>query len=292
MSSGERRQHTRHRVFRIAVKVASPEAFRASYLKDLSRGGLFVRSAKPLPNATRVVVALSVEGHPELALPGEVARVDADGFGVRFDALTPEQRQAVDALIAACRARSPTPFTDPTVLAERLAEATGAIEAYEETLANLREAESEAHQRAEALDLERGLLAGVLDELREKNAALEAERARLATLILETQRRLEVLEREARTAREAATREHDELEKTRASLVEAQREHTLRLELEAELSRLRQSLTAMPDGAGALRAELQELSTQLDDERLKSMALQRALERFVAMGGSIPARKE
>lgn len=40
-----------------------------------------------------------------------------------------------------------------------------------------------------------------------------------------------------------------------------------------------------------LRAELQDATAQLDDERLKAMALQRALERFAAMGGTIPPRK-
>ncbi len=59
--------------------------------------------------------------------------------------------------------------------------------------------------------------------------------------------------------------------------------------LEAELRELKEKLAATVDGT--LRRELQDISAQLDDEKLKSMALERALNRFVEMGGTVPPRK-
>lgn len=265
----ERRQHQRHRVFRIEVKVATASAFRASYLRDVSAGGIFVRSHKPLPQGTRVVIELGVAGTLPLRIPGEVVRLEANGFGVRFDALTDEQQLGLNALVAANTAPPPAPEAeDLHSVRLQLAEAHGEIEAYEQSLANAREHEMEAVQRAERAELERELFERTTRELTAKLAAVEAERSRLTQVLQSTQARLTTLDAEHRGL---------ETERSQAQKVSQA--------LEGELERLRfEFSTQRFDEA---RRELQELTEQLSDEKLKNMALQRALERFAAMGGKV-----
>lgn len=303
-SSEDRRQHTRHKTYRVEVRLATPEAFRASYLRDVSSGGIFVRSLRPLPKDTRVVVQLSV-AEKLVALPGTVVRVEPKGFGVRFDPLSGEQQAAVDSLVTSTSEQAPEQN-----LATQLAEANGVIEAYEETLALLRESEMDAAQRAEAVEAERATLVTLLKEADASLKHQAAECARLTDVLRASEKRLQTMEEElSRRARgerqrveqlkaaqgvitrttaeyQALTREFEQRIAERDSQEEA-----LRANLESELKVLQQALAEQPV-VEKLRDEVRELSSQLDDERLKSMALQRALERFVAMGGTIPKQAD
>lgn len=303
-SSQDRRQHARHKTYRVEVRLATPDAFRASYLRDVSSGGIFVRSLRPLPQHTRVVVQLSV-AERLVTLPGSVVRVEPKGFGVRFDPLSGEQQAAVDALVSSTAGQAPEQS-----IATQLAEAQGVIEAYEETLALLRESEMEAVQRAEAGDLERRTLVALVKETDASLKRQEAECARLTEVLRASERRLRAMEDElsqrakderqrveqltaargviTRTTAEyeALTREFEQ----RLAERDAQ-ESALRASLGAELALLQRALSEQPV-VEQLRDEVRELSSQLDDERLKSMALQRALERFAAMGGTIPKQTE
>jgi uncharacterized protein (TIGR02266 family) len=182
----ERRAAVRHRVFRIEVRVASLDSFRASYLRDVSTGGLFVRSAKPLPVGTRVMVQLTLAALEPVALPGEVVRLEPTGFGVRFSTLDEKQQTSLDALLASveptlARVAATTwrQTADQTaVLSAQLAEARGAIEGYEQTLARLRESEMEAVMRAELAEFERTVLVEGMKELTARVASLEHEKLR------------------------------------------------------------------------------------------------------------------
>ncbi|MDP3500565.1 MAG: PilZ domain-containing protein [Myxococcales bacterium] len=303
-SSQDRRQHARHKTYRVEVRVATPDAYRASYLRDVSSGGIFVRSVRPLPQDTRVVVQLAV-ADKLVALPGSVVRVESKGFGVRFDPLTAEQQTAVDSLVTSTSEQAPEQS-----LATQLAEANGVIEAYEETLALLRESEMDAAQRAEAGEAERVTLVTLLKEADASLKRQVAECARLTDVLRASEKRLQTMEEElSRRARDerhrveqlkaaqgvitrttaeyqALTREFEQRIAERDSQEEA-----LRANLESELKVLQQALAEQPV-VEKLRDEVRELSSQLDDERLKSMALQRALERFVAMGGTIPKQAD
>lgn len=304
MSSQDRRQHPRHKTYRVEVRLATPEAFRASYLRDVSSGGIFVRSLRPLPQQTRVVVQLSV-GETLVALPGTVVRVEPKGFGVRFDPLSAEQQSAVDSLVSS----TAEPVPEQSV-ATQLAEAHGVIEAYEETLALLRESEMEAVQRAEAADAERATLVALLKEADAGLKRQHAECTRLTEVLRASEKRLQTMEDELsrrakderqrveqlKVAQGVITRTTAEYEALGRELEQrlAERdaqEEALRAGLEAELQTLQRALAEQPV-VEKLRDEVRELSSQLDDERLKSMALQRALERFVAMGGTIPKQAE
>ena len=312
--SSERREHVRQRVSRVSVKVASQEAFRASYLRDLSMGGLFVRSRAPLPVSAPVVVELSVEGSDPLRLRGEVARHErADdgshrGFGVRFSTVDAETKTALEALLAAHQQPTHVP-SSPSALEAELAEARGTLEAYEEALAQARENEAELTQRVEASAAESAVLAQLNHELQTRVKGLEAERATSRSQLEKLSARLKQGEAEAQALYATTTRLATELKVAREAvssrkgahedtvgqlMVQFERESAQAAErqeqVEAELAALREQLATRDDGP--LRAELQDLSAQLDDERLKSMALQRALQRFVEMGGIIPPRKE
>jgi type IV pilus assembly protein PilZ len=246
MQGQERRQHVRHRTWRVEVKVASAEAFCASYLRDVSDGGLFVRSRTPLPVGARVVVELLVASQV-LRLPGVVVRIEPGGFGVGFDALDEGQRAQLAALATASR-------TSAIASATALAEARGVIEAYEETLASLKEAEAMATERAELAAFECSVVVERLRQLEARLAGVLAENAKLVAALRTAEAELDVLRRVSAPppVREVAPGQ------------------------------------AVAQEFDRLRAEVRELTSELDDERLKAIALQRALQRFQAMGGVIP----
>ncbi len=80
--------------------------FFADYAKNISKGGTFIRTAKPLSVGTEFVFVLSLPAYPEqLELKGEVVwTVPEDqgteekpaGMGIRFKFENPEERAKVD----------------------------------------------------------------------------------------------------------------------------------------------------------------------------------------------------
>jgi uncharacterized protein (TIGR02266 family) len=272
-----RRLHTRHKVYRIEVKVASVDSFRASYLRDLSQGGLFVRSRQPLEIGTVVTLELHIPDEElPLALSGTVARVEAQGFGVKFNELDLTAKAKLDKIL---RRFDPGADTEshpvaplPADLQTQLSEAQGHIEAYEMMLSHLRESESEAQIRAQTVESERDLLADAARELTLQVQKFEAERLRMTEAGEVMKLHLLAMEREL-TALRLARATPDPKEG---------REATLRLRLEAEVARLRGELEQ--SDLGQMRRELQELLGQLEDEKLKTMAMQNALERFMSKG--------
>lgn len=310
----ERREFVRQRVSRVEVRVASQVAFRASYLRDLSMGGLFVRSRQPLPRGAEVVVELQVEAQPAVRLRGEVMRQEhapdgtPRGFGVRFSTVDAETKQALEQILEAHRRPAPSPLVDAGQVEAQLAEARGTIEAYEETLALVRENEASALQQLEAAQVECGVLMHLSHELQARVQALEAERAASRANVDGLATRLAKGDAEVAALHETATRLAAELkaartEATKSGLrddavtrlmaefeAETQRSAALKAELDGEVRALKEQLEASDDSR--LRSEVHELAAQLDEERLKSMALERALRRFVDMGGVIPPRTE
>ncbi len=304
----ERREHVRQKVSRVEVRVASRESLKASYLRDLSLGGLFVRSRHPLALGTPVVVELTVDTQPSVRLRGDVVRQEAAadgtprGFGVRFSMVDPETREALEQIIAAHS--EPAPADDRAALETQLSESRGMLEAYEQGMALLRESEMDLAQRLETTEAERGVLTSVAQELQARVQGLEGERTTLRASVEALMQRLATSETEAKGLREASARITAELKAARAQVAEAASSHEalvkrlaheLELEteksaalqgsFEAEVQSLRAQLEGNQDDTG-LRSELNELTGQLDAERLKSMALERALQRFVELGGS------
>lgn len=294
MSGAERREHERKKVLKVEVRVASTEAFRASYLRDLSLGGLFVRSKKPLPLGTAVVIELLVATLEPVRLHGDVVRLENDkdgqprGFGVKFSDVDAATQSALQGIIAAASAPvTPPPQAEASALAAELAELRGTVEAYEEMMSAMHERETEYAEKIESLKAERKLLNDVAGELQARVRLLETERqsldVKIEHLVTELAKHQSENQQIKDTSHRLALELKSNLAKELEATSEAAEEH--RKALEEEIKALRQQLD--DENSARMRGELQELSAQLDEERLKSMALQRALERFSSMGGVV-----
>lgn len=106
-SGAERRSYERFDA-RIHVDVTSGETFLFAYITNISEMGIFIRSESPLPVGTDLRLRFAPEEGPALELRGMVVwinpmRANGDnpnpGMGVRFEGLTPEQREHVVALV-------------------------------------------------------------------------------------------------------------------------------------------------------------------------------------------------
>ena len=99
----EHRQHTRAPIA-LDVRYGKLNAFFADYTRNISRGGTFIRTPRPLPTGTRFLFKLGVPGRPApLEITGEVVRVEAAGenagMGIRFGWDEGRSRADLDALV-------------------------------------------------------------------------------------------------------------------------------------------------------------------------------------------------
>src|SRR5436190_1871271 len=105
----DRRAINRLPVPRVLVKISTPERMRVAYLKDLSEGGVFIRTDKPLQLERVVDVDLLAPGRVDpIRLRGRITRVQNDeaskvanlqGMGVKFIELTPQADAALKSLV-------------------------------------------------------------------------------------------------------------------------------------------------------------------------------------------------
>ena len=84
----EGRQHTRAPI-ELKVDYKKLNSFFADYTKNISKGGTFIKTRKPLPIGTRFLFKLTVPRRPEpFELLGEVVWSKGDGeepgMGIRF----------------------------------------------------------------------------------------------------------------------------------------------------------------------------------------------------------------
>jgi len=94
---------------RLRVDFRTPDQFRAAYISELSRGGMFVATPFAPEIGTELVLRIHIHTtQQDLELSGVVATnnvsdgfsTDLLGMGVHFVSLTPEQRLALDKLLA------------------------------------------------------------------------------------------------------------------------------------------------------------------------------------------------
>src|SRR5215472_3634151 len=103
-----RRSSPRHHIT-LRVDYKRMNTFFADYAKNISKGGTFIRTAKPLDVGTEFVFVLSLPSHSEqLELKGEVVwtvgeEVATDdkpaGMGIRFKFENAREREAVDRFV-------------------------------------------------------------------------------------------------------------------------------------------------------------------------------------------------
>jgi type IV pilus assembly protein PilZ len=94
---------------RLRVDYERMNAFFADYTKNISKGGTFIKTSRPLPVGTRFLFALAVPALSEpVTLDGEVTWVlkdeDAEhgkepGMGIRFVFASEQQRTEFEALV-------------------------------------------------------------------------------------------------------------------------------------------------------------------------------------------------
>ncbi|HWE23639.1 MAG TPA: TIGR02266 family protein [Myxococcales bacterium] len=94
---------------RLRVDYERMNAFFADYTKNISKGGTFIKTSRPLPVGTRFLFALAVPALSEpVTLDGEVTWVlkadDAGegqdpGMGIRFVFASAEQRKDFEGLV-------------------------------------------------------------------------------------------------------------------------------------------------------------------------------------------------
>jgi type IV pilus assembly protein PilZ len=121
----EHREHARA-TLDLRVEYKRLNSFFADYSRDISKGGLFVRTKKPLAVGTRFRFTLAVPSRAEpFSLAGEVVRVQPHGedagMGIHFEWGDEEQRADFERAVEALMSES----LGPSVAAELIARARG-----------------------------------------------------------------------------------------------------------------------------------------------------------------------
>jgi uncharacterized protein (TIGR02266 family) len=102
----EPRQAAEH--LKARVRFADKKQFERCYLKDISRGGIFLRTVKPAPLDSPIQVTLELPGGSEVKLNGTVVHCLAPeqarpgqqpGLGVQFNDLTSKVRTLLEGLL-------------------------------------------------------------------------------------------------------------------------------------------------------------------------------------------------
>ena len=101
----ERRQHTRAEVA-IKISYTSLDRFFNDYALNISLGGIFIATDKPLPIGTRLKIFFSLPHVPQaITTTGEVVRVsdgsdgELKGMGIRFADLSQQAKEIIDQVV-------------------------------------------------------------------------------------------------------------------------------------------------------------------------------------------------
>lgn len=96
---GNRRQFPR---VRLATQVQSENTMLLTYSRDVSVGGMFIETGKPLPTDSVLTVRFNLqEGEPVVVAKGFVTyQVKGFGMGMRFIEISPEDRDRVAAFVS------------------------------------------------------------------------------------------------------------------------------------------------------------------------------------------------
>jgi type IV pilus assembly protein PilZ len=100
----DRREHPRFEAPDFTIDYAHGESFLFAYIDNIGEMGIFIRSDDPHPVGTHLLLRFAPGSYARLELEGEVVWVNSvrcdgshinPGMGVRFLALTPDQRETV-----------------------------------------------------------------------------------------------------------------------------------------------------------------------------------------------------
>lgn len=289
----ENRQTVRVPVTQVKVSISSSERLRASYLKDLSEGGLFIRAEKPLPVGRRIVVDLLPPGWAApLRLNGVVARVQETpvaGMGVRFDDNPPAAVAQLKALVAEYSTKGEPTAAPPESEAQ-----------LQQLLSSYADLQNALQQRTAELDAERAKRTQAQERLTELAGAL-AERSGAASASETLKVELEVALRELNETRTNLLERDGELEayKKEVAQLEADEGTSRRLatkvarekaELQAELTQLRAGRSDSDAAVKRLTSEQQVLRAEAKALELQHKSVLADVERLRAENVELGAR--
>ncbi len=262
MSTAENRKSPRVNAPHVLVKISSRDRFRSSYLKDLSEGGLFVKTDKALPSGAELVIDLLPPGWTDtLRLKGVVVRSQSTpgnaGMAVRFENNEEASMEVLRTLVNDYQSGASPPEVRGEDAHEQLQRVLGQVAEFKNSLEKREnELQSEKARREEAS---------------KKVAVLQAELEIAKSLggsgpPLDTSSRLKELETEL------ATSQHEEMElRTRLAEVEGEVEafkHEVET-LEQDDSTSRRLAGGLAKEKADLQAENGKLSSQLAETRQK-----------------------
>jgi len=124
VSDVEKRQHERVSPSGLAIRVKFNDVAHLEqyYLRDISRGGIFLRAKNLKALHEHLYVVLQLPDGGEIKLRGEVVHVvtpaEADekrpsGMGIQFLDLTPELKQQIEDYVARLKNRRSSPSSEP-----------------------------------------------------------------------------------------------------------------------------------------------------------------------------------
>jgi uncharacterized protein (TIGR02266 family) len=307
----EKRRYERVNTQLILVRVPAIDRLRGQYLKDLSSGGLFIKTEAPVPIGSKVAIELLAPGSDSvLELRGTVVRVLADeaakkagtaGVGVQLEDLTSEVSQRLAELLDENQAqvqREPemdrlvtllqSTLFDQAVLRDLLNEKDRQLADVNRTLAStsaggaeLMALKQQIADLAAELAQARDRAAGYQRELAEREEDEATSRSMVERLVLERtalERRLAEDAERGRLERERISKELAlAAERERALSVQAESKTHLESALE-ELEGIRERAEFTAQAAVKQVDELREhFRTQLEASENRASALEAAV---------------
>lgn len=108
VSAPERRNNARHAI-ELSVEYKRLNTFFADYTRNISKGGTFIRTERPLDVATEFIFALTIRGLPEplrlrgrvkwMVTPTDATPQSPAGMGIEFQYANEEERKATEAIV-------------------------------------------------------------------------------------------------------------------------------------------------------------------------------------------------
>lgn len=103
------RRSTQRAAIELSVEYKRLNMFFADYTRNISKGGTFIRTERPLPIGTEFVFALSIRSLPEplrlrgrvkwIVSPAEATEASPSGMGIEFQYESKEEQAATEAIV-------------------------------------------------------------------------------------------------------------------------------------------------------------------------------------------------
>lgn len=282
-----RRTHERLPVPHVLVKISTPDRMRVAYLKDLSRGGLFIKTDRPLALERLVDVDLLPPGRSTpIRVRCKVVRVKNDdaskqsnsqGMGLQFVDVDPNMMSALDAVLDEYKGKpADGPAPAPKEETVQLKQAFEEIAALTLALAASDREVAEARQRREEIEARGPDDAAPADGLQRELETTRAEIGDLQTRLSEALGDAEAYRHELAVMEEDDAGQRRLVEALEAK-VEAERHRRLDAEgREADAAGAQVRFTERIAALEAQAAELEVVKAQLEASRVQIGKLERS----------------